>query len=88
MVPRCMNETNKPSPEEKRLVIVYRAPDEQTALTVKSFLEAEGIKTLVTAQQVPWYDGILAMGQGYWGDISVIEDDAESAARVIKDNFE
>lgn len=74
--------------EDKKLVVVYRAPDEQTALTVKSFLEAEGIETLVTAQQVPWYDGILAMGQGYWGDVSVMEDDEGRATRVIKDNFE
>lgn len=77
-----------PSIEDKKLVVVYRAPDEQTALTVKSFLEAEGIEALVTAQQVPWYDGILAMGQGYWGDVSVMEDDEERATRVIKDNFE
>ncbi|MCP4230020.1 MAG: DUF2007 domain-containing protein [bacterium] len=83
-----MNETTQTGDEEKRLVIVYRAPDEQTALTVKSFLEAEGIEVLVTAQQVPWYDGVLAMGQGYWGDVSVIEDDVERAAQVIKDNFE
>ena len=83
-----MNETQKPGEENKRLVIVYRAPDEQTALTVQSFLDAEGIEARVTAQQVPWYDGVLAMGQGYWGDISVIEDDVESASKVIRDNFE
>jgi len=83
-----MNETDKTGEEGKRLVIVYRAPDEQTALTVQSFLEAEGIQALVTAQQVPWYDGVLAMGQGYWGDVAVMEDDAEQAALVIKDNFE
>jgi hypothetical protein len=50
-------------------------------------LEAEGIETLVTAQQVPWYDGVLAMGQGYWGDVSVMEDDVERATLVIRDNF-
>jgi hypothetical protein len=83
-----MNDTQKTGDEDKRLIIIYRAPDEQTALTVQSFLEAEGIETLVTSQQVPWYDGVLAMGQGYWGDVAVMEDDAESAARVIKDNFE
>lgn len=63
--------------------VVFRAASEAEAIRVQEALEEAGIEARVVSQQVPWYDGVLVVGQGYWGDIMVFEKDAAEAQRVI-----
>jgi len=67
-----------------RLVTVYRAPTENVANIVKGILESEGIPVMLKSLQIPWYDGIMQMGEGYWGDVLVTEDVADEARNIIK----
>ncbi|MEN6371865.1 MAG: DUF2007 domain-containing protein [Armatimonadota bacterium] len=66
------------------LVQVYRAPTETLAYIVKGVLEDEGIEASLKSLQIPWYDGIMRMGEGYWGDVLVLEGDANRAREIIK----
>lgn len=63
--------------------VVFRAGSEPEALRVADALREAGIDAQVVSQQVPWYNGVLVVGQGYWGEIMVFEKDREEAARVI-----
>ncbi len=71
------------SPEET--AVAFRAASEPEALRVAEALAAAGIDARVVSQQVPWYDGVLVIGQGYWGEIMVFAKDQAAAARVIED---
>jgi hypothetical protein len=64
---------------------VYKAPDEITAITLQKVLESEGIRAWTQSIQMPWYDGIMKMVEGYWGKVVVFEDQEEEAQRVIED---
>jgi hypothetical protein len=64
--------------------VVFRAASEAEALRVADALREAGIDAQVVSQQVPWYNGVLVMGQGYWGEIMVFEKDREEAQRIIK----
>jgi hypothetical protein len=75
---------NSEDSDDIRLVTVYRAPTENLAYIVKGVLEDEGISVSLRSLQIPWYDGIMRMGEGYWGDILVFEDDAVRAREIIK----
>ncbi len=63
--------------------VAFRAANEQEAHAVAGVLAAEGIEARVVGQQVPWYDGVLIMGQGYWGNVVVFEKDLEKAQEII-----
>jgi hypothetical protein len=63
--------------------VVYRAASEGEALRVAEALGEAGIDAQVVSQQVPWYNGVLLVGQGYWGDVIVFAKDREEAAAVI-----
>jgi predicted nucleic acid-binding protein len=63
--------------------VVFRARSEAEAIRVHEALEAAGIEARVVSQQVPWYNGVLVVGQGFWGDIMVFEKDALAAEGVI-----
>lgn len=85
-----------PSPVEEKAVLapdrelqtraVYKAPDELAAITMQKVLESEGIESWIQSVQVPWYDGIMKMVEGYWGKVVVFEDQEEAAGKVIE-NF-
>jgi hypothetical protein len=64
--------------------IVYRARSEPEAVRVADALEEAGVEAQVISQQVPWYNGVLVVGQGYWGEIMVFEKDRETAEKVIE----
>jgi len=64
---------------------VFRAASEVEATQVAEVLEAAGVDCYVAAQQVPWYDGVLVMGQGYWGDVIVFRRDLDRARRAIRE---
>jgi hypothetical protein len=63
--------------------IVYRARSEPEAIRVAEALEEAGIEAQVLSQQVPWYDGVLVVGQGYWGEIMVFAKDRARAEEII-----
>jgi hypothetical protein len=69
--------------DEMELEAVYRAPDETTAQLIRGLLESEGIDVMLKSLQVPWYDGVMRMGEGYWGDIMVPHEQAEQARAII-----
>lgn len=70
----------------QRFVSVYRAKDEITANIVKGVLEAEEIETIVEPTNASnWLDGVIALAEGFWGDVLVPECDAEKARRLLNE---
>lgn len=70
---------------ELRTKAVYKAPDELSAITLHKVLESEGIRAWIQSIQIPWYDGIMKMVEGYWGKVVVFEDQEAEAREVIED---
>ncbi|MGI6295265.1 MAG: hypothetical protein ACOX3G_04190 [Armatimonadota bacterium] len=66
------------------LVVVFRAPDEVTANLVVGLLIGEDIPALLQSRQVPWMDGVLTAGEGYWGDVVVPSDYASKSRELIE----
>ena len=69
----------------ENLVVVYRAGDEFVAGVIKGLLEGEGIPVVLESKQVPWLDGAMKMGEGYWGDVVVPRKDEERAKKLIEE---
>ncbi|MGC8862654.1 MAG: putative signal transducing protein [Armatimonadota bacterium] len=65
------------------LVVVFRASDEYIADIVKGLLEGESIPVILESRQVPWMDGVMKMGEGYWGDVVVPREHAARARELI-----
>jgi hypothetical protein len=63
--------------------VVFRARSEPEAIRVADALREAGVDAQVVSQQVPWYDGVLVVAQGYWGDVMVFEKDREEAEGII-----
>lgn len=57
--------------QSEDLVVIFRAPDEVTANIVLGLLIGEDIPALVQSRMVPWMNGVMKMGEGYWGDVLV-----------------
>ena len=76
-----MNQTNQ---EDINYIPVYRAPKETIGEIVRGLLESEGISVMVRSVQVPWTDGVMVMGEGYWGDLLIPEDQADHAREIIQ----
>lgn len=66
------------------LVVVFRAPDEFTANLVNGLLVGEDIPVVLESRQVPWMDGVMKMGEGYWGDVVVPREHADRARKIIE----
>jgi len=66
------------------LVVVYRAQDEFVADIIKGLLVGEDIPVVLESRQVPMYDGIMKMGEGYWGDVVVPRECADRARELIE----
>ena len=70
--------------EQTGLDPVYRASTEMIAAIVKGLLEGEGIPVSIASRQVPWMDGVMTMGEGYFGDLLVPATEADRARLVIE----
>lgn len=68
----------------ENLVVVYRAPDEFIANIIKGFLLDDGIPVVLESRMVPWMNGIMKVGEGYWGDVVVPEQFAERSRQLIE----
>ena len=63
---------------------VYVAPDEFTAITIRDFLESEGVRVLLRRFETSWLDGLPKLMMGGWGELVVSEDDFDDAGRLIE----
>lgn len=68
----------------ENLVVIYRAPDEFIANIIKGFLEEDGIPVVLESRMAAMYDGVLKMGEGYWGDVVVPEQYAKRSRQLIE----
>ncbi len=68
-----------------KLVVVYKAADEFSAITIKETLESQGISAMMRSAQIPWYDNIMQRATGVWGEILVPEERKKEAERIIKE---
>jgi hypothetical protein len=65
-------------------VAVYAAPDAVTAEIMRGMLAAEGIEAVVGEQVANAYAGALAVGEGYWGELRVLPEDADRAREALR----
>ncbi len=73
---------------EDKLVLVWRFEDEGLGILIRKVLEDEGISSEIKSEQIPWMDGIMKTARGYWGDLMVLERDADRAREVIRSYLE
>jgi len=73
---------------EDNLIVVWRFEDEGLGILLQKVLEDEGIASEIRSEQIPWMDGIMKAARGYWGDLLVLERDAERAREVIRSYLE
>lgn len=73
---------------EDKLVLVWRFEDEGLGILLQKVLEDEGIRSEIKSEQIPWMDGIMKAARGYWGDLMVLERDADRARTVIQSYLE
>ena len=69
---------------EKGFVSVYRAGDEIEADLVKALLDDNGIEAFVDNVNASLaFDGAIALGEGFWGDVLVREEQAAQAKEIM-----
>jgi hypothetical protein len=68
----------------KRLKVVYKAPNEFMANTIKALLENEGIDAVIRSHQIAMYDSIAMMMKPDWGEVLVRDEDLEEAAGLVE----
>lgn len=68
---------------QEETVVLYRAATGAEAAAVQEALEEEGIDSFARSGEVPWLDGVLIVGQGFWGDIYVFKKDFERAREIV-----
>jgi predicted nucleic acid-binding protein len=66
-------------------VPVFRAATEMEAQIAREVLEEAGIRYFEASRQIPWYDGIMMIGEGFYGEIHVLEKDYERAADLLEE---
>lgn len=75
---------NEHKGQGENTVVVFRAPDEYVANIVRGLLVGEDIPAILESRQVPMYDGVMRMGEGYWGDVVVPEQYADRSRELIE----
>jgi|YNPBryBLVA2012_1023415.scaffolds.fasta_scaffold14289_2 hypothetical protein len=74
---------NETPGQGENLVVVYRALDEAEGILIRGLLAGEDIPALLESRQVAWMDGVMKMGEGYWGDVVVPEEYANRSRELI-----
>ena len=77
---------HRPPPGTRMLrrSVVYRAPDDVAAITIRKVLEAEGIEAWVESSPTHGLDALAGTGDGFWGMVRVYEDQEADAVRSIE----
>lgn len=71
---------------EKKYVRVYSAANEIEADLIKSLLDDNGIEASVDPVNMSIaLDGIIALGEGFWGYVLVHENQADAAKDLIEE---
>jgi hypothetical protein len=68
----------------RELKVVYKAPNELMANTIKALLENEGIDAVVRSHQIAMYDSIAMMMKPDWGEVLVRAEDSEEALEIVQ----
>jgi hypothetical protein len=69
--------------DEGKLVSILEANNELEAITIKAFLESQGIDAAIRSRQIPMYDGIAKAWNPVWGYVVVMEENRERAEELI-----
>lgn len=72
---------------EDETMMIYRAVDELTANLAAQILEENGIDCLISPQQIAWFDGIMKVATGYWGDVRVLSHDVWRARELLDEKM-
>lgn len=74
--------------DDTKLVSVLEASSEMEALTIKAFLETQGIGAAIRSRQIPMYNGIARVWNPVWGYVMVMEPDRQKAEDLILEYIE
>ena len=74
--------------DESKLVSVLEASSEMEAITIKAFLETQGIVAAIRSRQIPMYNGIARIWNPVWGYVMVMEPYRQKAENLILEYIE
>ncbi len=74
--------------DDTKLVSVLEASSEMEAMTIKAFLETQGIMSAIRSRQIPMYNGIARVWNPIWGYVMVMEPDRKKAEDLILEYIE
>jgi hypothetical protein len=69
--------------DSQELVPVFDARNEFEALSVRSYLEEEGVEAAIRDLQIPMMDGIAMVKNPVWGQVLVLEKDVARARDLV-----
>ncbi len=70
--------------QKSELVSVWKLEEEAVGLLLQKILEENGISSELKSDQIPWMNGIMKAARGHWGDLLILEEDADRARGIIK----
>lgn len=74
--------------DDTKLVSVLEASSEMEAITIKAFLETQGIVAAIRSRQIPMYNGIARVWNPIWGYVMVMEPDRQRSEDLILEYIE
>ncbi len=74
--------------DESKLVSVLEASSEMEAITIKAFLETQGIVAAIRSRQIPMYNGIARIWNPVWGYVMVMDTYRQKAENLILEYIE
>jgi hypothetical protein len=74
--------------DDTELVSVLEASSEMEAMTIKAFLETQGIGAAIRSRQIPMYNGIARVWNPIWGYVMVMKPDQQKAEDLILEYIE
>ncbi|MHB1001389.1 MAG: putative signal transducing protein [Armatimonadota bacterium] len=70
-------------------VPVYKATNEMSANIIKNALEDAGIQVILRPLNMSLaFDGVIALAEGFWGDVLVHKSDLERATALLEEYAE
>ncbi|HEV8129229.1 MAG TPA: hypothetical protein VGQ14_06205 [Candidatus Eisenbacteria bacterium] len=75
----------EPDKIPENLVAVHEVPDEAAGRILVGFLRDQGIDATLAPVEISMLPGVESAGHGYWGQVEVLERDADEAKALIRD---